>query len=688
MDVAEGTDDFTGETVDTSETLETEPDLRRWYLVTVTLDGEPAPGTLLIQGGRPETTLTNESGMAMFEVDLSLDGEIVVIASHPEARIRGFQIWPGQEETAFTISLTRYDPTDNPDYKFIDPGEPERRDTTNQCGHCHNTLNDDWFESNHRTSASNPAVQDLYAGVASSVQDEVACQSVGGSWRQGLEPGTREPVMRCYVGDGVLPALNPGCEVDGSCDEAGEVFGGCADCHAPGIDGELGGRDLLQATGHAYDYGVHCDICHRVDALDETATEPGMAGWFKVLRPLEKSPNPALGFYKPLTFGPSHDSPNVKMGSVQRDHFHESAFCAGCHQLDQPALVPGTSLDPTRWPDGRLPVQSTYQEWVESPMNPAAPCQSCHMPPDPLTWNHADLQIFNANPPGLTAGWHRPPGTTRRHLWVGPRQPESRMLQLAAAVFIDKTVAEGELVASVRVKNVGPGHAIPTGEPLRSMFLVVQARCGETTLEASGGAAIADIGGYADRQDSTGDWSQWPGASEGDRIRVIARPGGYWDPPGTGPFGDGTFTPEQKGLPVEVVVGQRQVIGVDGDTITLDSPLPEGDVAYRVSAEDVADGLPAHQASSKRLAGRPGVAFARVMEDAQGRRMVPHFLAVDVASDNRLPPQASWTSEHRFAATCEEPVVDAVLLYRPWPITLAAERGWVAEDARMVEVSR
>ena len=46
------------------------------------------------------------------------------------------------------------------------------------------------------------------------------------------------------------------------CDTVATEFGGCADCHAPAINGRLGGRDLLEATDFSYDYGVHCDFCH------------------------------------------------------------------------------------------------------------------------------------------------------------------------------------------------------------------------------------------------------------------------------------------------------------------------------------------------------------------------------------------------------------------------------------------
>ena len=71
-----------------------------------------------------------------------------------------------------------------------------------------------------------------------------------------------------------------------------------------------------------------------------------------------------------------------------------------------------------------------------------------------------------------------------------------------------------------------------------------------------------------------------------------------------------------------------------------------------------------------------------------GRRMVPHFLAVDVASDNRILPGQSWSTDHRFAAACLDPQVTALLVHRPLPTELAAERGYVVQDAVMARVTR
>jgi FtsP/CotA-like multicopper oxidase with cupredoxin domain len=129
-------------------------------------------------------------------------------------------------------------------------------------------------------------------------------------------------------------------------------------------------------------------------------------------------------------------------------------------------------------------------------------------------------------------------------------------------------------------------------------------------------------------------------------------------------------------MPVEEVAGVSEVLEVAEDgSLVLDLPLPEGDAVY----------LSRPHRSMPDLAGAPGVAFARVMAGPDGRRMVPHYRAVDVVSDNRLLPQAEWTSTHRFAAGCEDPVVTAQLWYRRLPGDLVRERGWRISDVAMTE---
>lgn len=662
--------------------------------VYVTLDGAPVEGATVIQGGVPDTWRTDASGAALIQVDTLVRGVPTIMASYPTARIDGAELPDHADDldawfeanSSLTVALTSFATTDNTAYTWQDPGDPDHRETSSQCAHCHIDMNQDWYDSAHRGSASNPVVHDLYAGAAAAWDDAETCISRGGQWWEGLIPGSGSTGERCYLGEGALPALNEGCGEDAPCDGVATETGGCADCHAPGIDGALGGRDLLEATGFAYSYGVHCDVCHKVEDVDLDAP-PGVAGRLKILRPTEDSPSPVLGDYLPLTFGPFHDVINPRMGAVQRDLFQQATLCAGCHQLTQGALVPGASLDPERWPDGELPVQTTYEEWLAGPYGDRAACQSCHMPPDPDSGNAADLGVHLEEPnPDLATGWYRSPGTVRRHTWTGPRSPDTPMLRLAAGLSLSERSEIGEdgveqLVVQATVKNAGAGHAIPTGEPMRAILLLVEVSCDGEAQPAVGGDAISDVAGWLDRKVAGDDWSVWPGAEVGDVIRVVSQTGEWHDYEGFGPFGDGRFSAAEKGLPVEQVVGQATVIAVDGDRVTLDAPLPEGDVAWRGEA----GGLPESGDPVIALAGAPGFAFSRVMADEAGSRGAPSFIATDVLSDNRILPQQSWTSEHRFAPTCADPLVRARLYYRSYPLDLARERGWDARDVLMVE---
>ena len=163
---------------------------------------------------------------------------------------------------------------------------------------------------------------------------------------------------------------------------------------------------------------------------------------------------------------------------------------------------------------------------------------------------------------------------------------------------------------------------------------------------------------------------------------MVRRTGAWLDYDGFGPFGDGTFDAEGKGMPEEQVVGEAVVVSVDGGVVTFDRALPAGDLAYLGEPA----GLPGDGEDAAARAGAPGFGFARVMVGPDGERMAPHFLAVDVASDNRLLPQTEWTSEHRFDGDCEAPEVRAILLHRAYPLALARERGWALEESVMVDV--
>ncbi len=695
-DTADGSEtDTDTDTADLPSTP-TPATIERW--VHVTLDGADLEGATVIQGGVGLPVFTDAEGRAVIEIDTTIPGDLALMASHPLSRTRGqFVVVDDHPDEVLVYALVSTELGDNEAYLFNPPGIPGVAGNTLECGHCHTSMKEDWHASPHRRSASNPVVQDIYAGTAAALDTQVDCEAAGGQWWIGLVPGSEDTAPRCYLGAGTLPDLNEDCGDEQACDQIALAFGQCADCHAPAIDGVLGGRDLLAATGTSYEAGVHCDLCHKVESVDMGAgpDAPGVAGRLAVHRPLEPAANAGVGVWAPLSFGPYADVPNPRMGASQRAHFREAEFCGGCHQHDQAALVPGTSLDPTRWPSARLPTHSTYEEWRRGPFEGVAPCSSCHMPADPSVGNGADLEPENIPFQGIARGWLRPPGSVRAHSWVGPRNADSGMLQLAAALFIDKSIEGGTLEVQITVRNVGAGHAIPTGEPMRALILVVQARCGDQVLTATGGDAVPAFGGWLDAKPSPEDWQVWPGAAVGDLIRVVDDLG-FIDYEGFGRFGppeaggdppEPEFTPSQKGLPRLEVIGETTVIAVDGDQVTLSAPLPPGDLAYRGRPSYFALGEPALDDLAQ-LAGAPGFAFARVLVDDQGTQMVPHHRATDLRSDNRILPQHEFSSTHRFASICADPVVDAVLIHRPYPVALAEQRGWDNNHQIMAEVSK
>lgn len=650
-------------------------------LVCVTLDGVAASGVLVMQAGAKLPQYTNDQGYGLIPVQGLSEQAHTVVASHPEARILAVPVSPTYTNEILMIALSRFSKADNSRFTFQDPGAPGESPSTAQCGHCHLSQNEDWYSSAHRTSASNQWVQQLYSGTSDALDSQQTCEQAGGRWLMGSVPGTALTAYRCYVGHGALPALNVNCGETTSCDTGATVFGGCADCHAPGINGVIGGRNLLEAKGIEFEDGVHCDTCHRAESVALDSYQPGVAGRLKLLRPSEPSPSIALGEFMPLTFGPRHDVPNPRMGAVQRAHFGNGELCAGCHEYEQPALVAGATLNPSRWPEQRLPVHSTWSEWEQGPLGPEVTCLQCHMPPNPKVGNSADFQEYEFAIEGIPYGFLRTPGTVRKHSWVGPRTTDSRMLELAAAVFIEKQLEGGVLEARVTVKHVGPGHALPTGEPMRSMVLTVGALCGDEEQAPIGGSVVPDFGGYEEVRVASLVPEMWPDARPGDVLRVMRRTGSYHDYRGFGPFGDGRFSTIEKGMPVEEWVGEVTVVAVsDSGALSLSDTLPAGDFVYRIRSPLAGGAIQA--------AGQPGFGFARVMVGSDGERMVPHFLAVDIASDNRLLPFDQWTSAHQFSVNCDEPVVQAVLRYRPIAFNVARGKRAQWRESIMLEVER
>ncbi len=660
-------------------------------------DGAPVEGAIVLQGGR-STEPTQQSGSdGSFAIELSQgDGVATVVATKRGFRSQGSEIYILPTEP-LVLTLYAIAPPDNVDYRYGEPGEGGDP-STNFCGHCHALMTQQFQQSGHAHATRHELLQDLYAGVSRAHDTATSCEAAGGTWRRGRIPGTAsDGTMKCYLGAGVLPDLNPACGGAGqpACDDpqlpvadAPDAFGGCADCHAPGIDGVAGGRDLHEATGIAFSSGVSCDPCHKVAGIDMTQ-RAGVGGRLMLGRPNETNPDDSV---RNVFYGPLLDVPNGFMGGSLVPSFAASTYCAGCHEHDQPALIPGEVLASARWPDG-LPIHSTYSEWLQSPAAARGePCQGCHMAPIVGLYN--TLDVATPEDASLASGFARPPEQIRSHRFEGALDGEPRMIDGAVDLQIaiaDIGGAGRTIEITVTANNRAEGHAVPTGEPLRSLVLVVDAACDATAMTPTGGPTIEQAGGarataiMGSDATAAGVMLTWTAgaalAQPGQIVRAVRATRNFQPYPGIGIFADPRLSPTAKGIAIMAPVGQASVVGVSGATLTLDAALPlaPGDVLYLGDAwpSTVADAEPARQ-----LAGLPGLLFARTLLDASGRRHVPHHLAVDIASDNRLSPAAPNISRHRFttAGACSEAIASATLLYRRVPPRLALERGWDAPD--------
>ena len=129
----------------------------------------------------------------------------------------------------------------------------------------------------------------------------------------------------------------------------------------------------------------------------------------------------------------------------------------------------------------------------------------------------------------------------RRFRITVPPLPDERMIDLAGSLSLEVDAGTDAVEVAVTATNVGPAHALPTGEPLRHMLLVVEATCAGEALSATGGDVIPDFGGLVAEKGAGEDWSQWDSAAVGDRVRVLGWDGDWYDYTGHGPFGDGSF---------------------------------------------------------------------------------------------------------------------------------------------------
>ena len=85
-ETAIATETSTSDAETTTETGEPPEMIQRW--VQVLLDGAPLEGALVMQGGTGEAVITGSDGRVLATLDLTIPGEIVLMAAHELARTK------------------------------------------------------------------------------------------------------------------------------------------------------------------------------------------------------------------------------------------------------------------------------------------------------------------------------------------------------------------------------------------------------------------------------------------------------------------------------------------------------------------------------------------------------------------------------------------------------------------------
>jgi hypothetical protein len=245
----------------------------------------------------------------------------------------------------------------------------------------------------------------------------------------------------------------------------------CVKCHTP-----LGFRSYLinypkddfNKVPELPAQGVFCNWCHNISEVKHIGdarykVDPGGG---------EEAPSTMLGPFKDAYS-------NVHPTKYSALHTR-SEFCGLCHNVSHAI--------------NRLPIETTYDEWKNSPYNTGDPettisCQDCHMRQRPGVPSTGKTE--RPDNPGKASIY----GPQRKHVWthyfVGANaiitkqfrsdthaQMAMQSLQHAADLEIMKnsTYRKNEISdIKVKVINSGAGHYLPTGlTSIRQMWLYVK----------------------------------------------------------------------------------------------------------------------------------------------------------------------------------------------------------------------
>jgi len=205
--------------------------------------------------------------------------------------------------------------------------------------------------------------------------------------------------------------------------DAGPSASECARCHAP-LEVTFG-PDVRAARE-----GVTCEACHLIESVH---VDPNGAGFT-----LDRAGGTEYG---PLCDAEDHYFHKMGCAPV----FEQADLCGACHRWDR-RLENGTTI----------PVHTSFSEWESGGHREAElTCQSCHMPSD-------------AGKVALGAGDRR---AIAHH---GTRGPSEREDTNAVSMELEADRTGDRLTLTVQLRNVGVGHAVPSGLPARRLVLEIR----------------------------------------------------------------------------------------------------------------------------------------------------------------------------------------------------------------------
>jgi hypothetical protein len=225
----------------------------------------------------------------------------------------------------------------------------------------------------------------------------------------------------------------------------GKVDKFCTGCHTPvglttgKINSDVNRASIESTAEHNPMPGVDCESCHNISA------RTGLDNGAYVLSPKAHG--------KPTKFGPRKDAVSPYHDTVYSGLHTRSDFCGTCHNVTHPFTS--------------VPVERTYDEWLESPYNFAGEnCQSCHMPPFA-----GKAAIMGPDRADVASHWFSGANATvlEKFGFRGSAQRARDLLARAGDIqFIGlpASFTPGRLATVwVKIRNQGAGHKLPTGFP-------------------------------------------------------------------------------------------------------------------------------------------------------------------------------------------------------------------------------